>query len=119
MGSFHSIGAQTLNDTLKVGYTNVPPFIIEEDGELKGINIWLWETLAKDLDLNFEIVEMGFAEMIDSLKQDQLDVSINPLTITSSRNESILFTAAYFASNSCVVVAEQSSIGKTNGIKLF
>ncbi|WP_273566961.1 transporter substrate-binding domain-containing protein [Maribacter halichondriae] len=105
--------AQTENDSvLAVGYTTAPPFIIKEGESLEGINIWLWKKVANDLGLEYKLIPMGFSEMLDSLKSGAIDVSINPLTITSERSKEMEFTHSFFASNSTVAVAKSSSLQK-------
>ncbi len=74
-------------DTLIVGYTTAPPFIVQNGENLGGINIWLWERVAKDLELAYELKPMSFSGMLDSLGRGAIDVSINPLTITSERSK--------------------------------
>lgn len=109
-----------LNDTLIVGYTTAPPFIVDTNGSLEGINVWLWERIAKDLDLDYELVPMYFPDMLDSLGKGTIDISINPLTITSERSKSMEFTDPFYASNSTIVVAEVSGFQKlTQFIKAF
>ncbi len=109
----YSIGtAQVTTDTLKVGYTSAPPFIIESNNQLTGINIWLWERVAKDLDLTYELIPMSFSPMLDSLRTSAIDVSINPLTITGERSKHMEFTHSFFASNSTIAVSETSSFQK-------
>ncbi len=102
--------SQITTDTLRVGYTTAPPFIIQEDGLLEGINVWLWKKVATDLELDYELVQLDFANMLDSLKQGNIDVSINPLTITGDRSKEMEFTHSFFASHSTIAVAKQSSI---------
>ncbi|MFH6603965.1 transporter substrate-binding domain-containing protein [Maribacter algicola] len=104
--------SQAINDTLVVGYTTAPPFIVQNGENLEGINIWLWNRVAKDLKLNYRLVEMEFTEMLDSLKNGAIDISINPLTITSERHKRMDFTDSFYASNSTIAVAEISSFQK-------
>ncbi|MBX2878066.1 MAG: transporter substrate-binding domain-containing protein [Saprospiraceae bacterium] len=112
------LGAQETPDslvvppTLKIGYTSAPPFIIQGRNNLEGINIWLWNRVAKDLDLDFEMVQMSFSDMLKSLESGEIDLSINPLTITSERSKKMDFTRSFFASNSTIAVAEMSSLRK-------
>ncbi len=111
--AFQTNLAQSENDSvLLVGYTTAPPFIVKEGESLEGINIWLWKKVANDLELEFELVPMGFSEMLDSLKSGAIDVSINPLTITSERSKEMEFTHSFFASNSTIAVAKSSSLQK-------
>ena len=109
---YQPLKAQGYKDTLKIGYTTAPPFIVEKNGNLTGINIWLWERVAKDLNLNYELVPMGFSEMLDSLYTGGIDLSINPLTITGTRSKKMEFTHSYYAANSTIVTAEASSYEK-------
>ncbi|WP_425237155.1 transporter substrate-binding domain-containing protein [Ulvibacterium sp.] len=99
-------------EVLKVGYTTAPPFVVKEDTVLRGINVWLWKKVAKDLGLEFELLPMDFSDMLDSLESGGIDVSINPLTITSERSKKMEFTHSFYASNSTVAVAEISSFTK-------
>jgi len=72
------------------------------------------------LDLEYELVRMNFSDMLDGLKTGEIDVSINPLTITSERSKKMEFTHSFFASNSTIATAEKSSLQKfINYIKGF
>ena len=108
----HPLLSQGITDTLKIGYTSAPPFIIEDNAQLTGINVWLWEQIAEDLNLTYEYVPLGFSAMLDSLETGGIDLSINPLTITGARNKKMAFTHTYYAANSTIVVAETSSLEK-------
>ncbi len=110
--TFFSASAKVQQDTLMVGYTSAPPFIIEENDAVSGINLWLWEEATKDLNLNYRLVRMNFSGMLDSLKKGAIDVSINPLTITSVRSKKMEFTHSFYASNATIAVAEISSFQK-------
>ncbi len=115
---FYSISqlslAQSISDTLKVAYTNAPPFIIEDATTPKGINIWLWKQIAKDLELNYELQQMSFSEMLKALQEGTIDVCINPLTITSERSKKMDFTHSYYASNSTIAIYEASFFQKVS-----
>ncbi|MDB4292490.1 transporter substrate-binding domain-containing protein [Maribacter sp.] len=99
-------------DTLLVGYTTAPPFIVQSPGGLEGINIWLWKKVATDLELPYKLIPMTFSNMLDSLSAGHIDVSINPLTITSKRSKQMEFTHSFYASNSTIATAESSSFQK-------
>ncbi len=102
-------------DTLKVAYTSAPPFIIEGN-ELSGINIWLWKEVAADLGLNYSLTQMSFSDMLKALEVGTIDVSINPLTVTSTRLEKIDFTQPYYASNSTIATYEKTLFEKITSI---
>lgn len=112
---FYVVSAQKLEatvDTLVVGYTTAPPFIVQDENRLEGINIWLWQQVAANLNLEYRMVRMDFSSMLDSLESGGIDISINPLTITSERNKKMVFTDSFYASNSTIAVATISSFQK-------
>ena len=105
--------AQYPKDTLIVGYTSSPPFIIQNEGkELEGINIWLWKKVSDGLSQPYVLKEMDFSEMLDALRTGTIDLSINPLTITAERHKSMEFTDSYYASNATVAIAQKGSLQK-------
>jgi len=101
-----------LQDTLLVGYTTAPPFIVQSEEFLEGINMWLWERVADDLGFEYELQQMSFSEMLDSLSTGAIDVSINPLTITGDRSKVMEFTHSFYASNSTIADTEVSGFQK-------
>ena len=103
---------QVVRDSLLVGYTPAAPFIVKEGKNLEGLNIWLWKQVAKDLEMDYKLVPMNFPDMLDSLRTGGIDLSINPLTITSDRSRDMEFTHSFFASNATVAVAQVSSFKK-------
>lgn len=114
------VQSQVMRDTLLVAYTPAAPFIVEDGKKLQGLNVWLWRQIAKDLELEFKLVPMDFSDMLDSLQTGGIDLSINPLTITSDRSRDMEFTHSFFASNATAVIAEVSSLRKfTDFVKGF
>lgn len=99
-------------DTLRVGYTSAPPFIIEQGDKLEGVNSWLWNRVAKDLDIPFILQRMEFSEMLDAVVTGKIDLSINPLTITSDRAKIMEFTHAFYSSHSGIATYELSFFAK-------
>ncbi|MFK7812623.1 MAG: transporter substrate-binding domain-containing protein [Maribacter sp.] len=103
---------EVVSDTILVGYTTAPPFIVKNETSIDGINMWLWEKVTNDLGLEYKLKKMNFSDMLDSLSTGYIDVSINPLTITSERSKVMEFTHSFYASNSTIVVSEISSFQK-------
>lgn len=106
------LGGQVPQDTLLVGFTPAAPFILKSGENLEGLNIWLWKRVAKNLNLKYELVPMEFSQMLQSLRAGQIDLSINPLTITGQRSKEMEFTHSFFASNATIAVKEVSSFAK-------
>lgn len=107
-----SVSGQQDKDTLLVGYTPAAPFLIENGENLEGLNEWLWKRVATNLNLEYIMVPMEFSAMLDSVRTGGIDLSINPLTITSQRSKEMEFTHSFYASNATIAVAEISSFDK-------
>ncbi len=88
-----------VNDTLIIGVKQAPPFLMEEDGEWTGASVELWNQIARELKLNYEYREYNLKDLVSALAQGEIDMSINPLTVTAERIESFDFTQPFYISN--------------------
>jgi len=104
----HITQAQQSDSTtqvLKVGVKQTPPFIIKNsDGRHSGISIALWEKMASSLGYEYEYKEYSLEGLLDALQKGEVDVCINPLTVTSSRVEQFDFTQPFFITNLAIAV---------------
>jgi len=85
---------------------------VQDERSLAGINIWLWERIADDLNLHYEMKQMNFRDMLEALKTGEIDLSINPLTITSERSKNFEFTNSYYAAHSTIAISEAAAYEK-------
>ena len=95
-------------DTLVVGYNIVPPFVEENNGELDGPSVWLWNRIAEENNLVFRYENHNLDELIEGLSKGTIDLSLSPLTITSKRSDRIDFTAPYYIAYSTVLEKVES-----------
>lgn len=110
--SFNTFIANGLNDTLTVAYTRAAPFIITDSGQPAGISVWLWDKIARNLDIEYELVEMGFGAILQGLEDGTIDASINPLTVTSERSKKMNFTYPFYAANATVAIKKTTTVQK-------
>lgn len=108
-------GTLQATDTLIVGYTPAPPFLIEEKATLPGSNFWLWERIAAEHSFIFIYKQLPFADLLDSLSNAQVDICINPLTITSERMDRFEFTQPYYVGYSSILVHKRGNWAKITG----
>ncbi|HSH12872.1 MAG TPA: transporter substrate-binding domain-containing protein, partial [Desulfurivibrionaceae bacterium] len=55
--------AQTNDEPLRVGITEVPPFVMQSDsGEWEGISIDLWRRVAENLGQDYQWVPLPFSD---------------------------------------------------------
>ncbi len=87
-------------DTLKVVVAGSPPFVIDTilNGEKKvtGISIDIWNSIAKDLGIEYSVVRgKTVGGSIDSLQKGVFDILVGPITVTADRSEKVLFMQPY------------------------
>lgn len=99
-----TLGIDSLSITYKIGIKPSPPFVYKnEQGEWDGISIYLWEQIAERLNWHYKYVEYkNLAALIDKLDTEEIDLTINPLTVTSERIRHISFTQPFFIANSVI-----------------
>lgn len=105
-----SLLANETKDTLRVAYTRAAPFIITDSSQPTGISMWLWDKIATNLGIEYELVEMGFSDILKGLENGNVDMSINPLTVTSERSKNMNFTYPFYASNATVAVKKTTAV---------
>ncbi len=97
---------------LVVGVHEAPPFIFrDQQGAWRGISLQLWDQIAGELGLRYEFRQMPLSELLDALRTGEVGLSINPLTVTSERIQSIDFTQPYFTSSSAIAVRVSQGTG--------
>ncbi|RFC53153.1 substrate-binding periplasmic protein [Brumimicrobium aurantiacum] len=96
-------------DSLKVGYVNSAPFIFKENNRLQGPISWLWYNIAEENNYHCEYVQMNSKELVNSLKNGEVDLALYPMSITSSRAKEIDFSVPFYLAHSGIVTNKSSS----------
>lgn len=101
---------------VKVGLRNSPPFVIANGTEYSGVSVALWEKIAPELNLDFEYVQFNdLGKMIDAIESGEIQICINPLTVTSDRLTRFSFTQPYYISGMAIAL----KIKKDHSIIVF
>ncbi len=75
-----------LSETLKVGTSEIEPFVSLEDATPYGYDIELWNKVAAELEIETEWVPYeSFAEMMSDLAEGDLDAAVSGISITAER----------------------------------
>ena len=91
---------------LTVGTKISPPFAIKNaDGSWTGISIELWDHLADELNLEYELKEMTLPEMLKGLEDKQLDAAVAAISVTSDRHERVGFCHPHFSTGLGIAVS--------------
>jgi polar amino acid transport system substrate-binding protein len=93
---------------LRVGMSGVqPPLNMKNrDGELIGLDVDVAEALADAMDLELELIERPFADLLSGLEKNEFDLVISSLTITPARNARVAFAGPYLISGATLLTRE-------------
>ena len=87
------------DDQVVVGTRIAPPFVIEdENGELDGITISLWEHIAAEMDIDYRYEIFDIAGMLAGVEDGSVYAGASALTITAEREEMVDFTHPFYVS---------------------
>lgn len=82
-------------------------------GKYVGFDIDLWDAVAKDLKLDYELQPMAFNGIVPALQTGNVDVGIAGMTIKSKRMEVIDFAYPYYQSGLRLLVRADNNDIKT------
>lgn len=95
------------SDTLTVGVKSAPPFLIKENGNWKGVSVDLWTEIAEELDIKYKFKEYNLDNLTTALSDASIELSINPLTVTSERIKQFDYTQPFYISNLAIATASK------------
>lgn len=106
---FPALKAQ--DSTLVIGLKVTPPFVVQEgSGRPSGLSLAFWELIDDKIPAKIEYRWYDdLDEMLKAVANKELDLSINPITVTEKRMDSLDFSQPFFISGTTAVRREQSS----------
>ncbi|MGH8046023.1 MAG: transporter substrate-binding domain-containing protein [Chthoniobacterales bacterium] len=108
-----SLPAQTVHIVTR----NVEPFSYEQDGRRIGFAMELWDSLAKELHVQYDTKVVGTPkEMVEAVQAKTADVGVGALSITAEREKIIDFSQPFFAAGQQIVVPKVSDGGGSDAI---
>ncbi|MDB6004865.1 MAG: hypothetical protein JWR15_1852 [Prosthecobacter sp.] len=94
---------------IRVVTRNLEPFSFEKDGRRVGYAAELWDQLARETKLEYEVqIVKSAQEIIDALKNKTADVGVGAISVTAKREEVIDFTQPFYESGLQVLVSGSS-----------
>jgi polar amino acid transport system substrate-binding protein len=93
-------------EKIRVVSRDIEPFSFTQDGRRVGYAMELWDQIAREAGLEYEVQTVGTAqEMIDALQNKSADAGVGALSVTAKREESIDFSQPFYESGLQVLVA--------------
>lgn len=101
------------SDKLVIGITPTPPFVEKTAGGYSGLSISSWKLVNEQLQAEYEFKEYkDLQSLLKALEKGEVDLSINPITVTDQRMRKIDFSQPYFISYTSVAKRKESSLLK-------
>lgn len=96
-------------DTLRMGIKHAPPFVMVEGDRVSGLSIKFWELINKDVRSIYEYeVYEDIGALLVGVENGEVDLSINPITVSEQRLENLDFSQPYFISQTTFVKRKES-----------
>lgn len=106
--AFFLFALSSIAEPFRVGVFGFAPFVVEEEGILRGISVDLWYEATQNLDIQSELRPINdIDEALRALKNNEIDALIGPIPITADRIQNFNFTQPYFRAGLGMVVHEQ------------
>lgn len=104
IGSAHAADLVVATDTAFV------PFEFKQGDTYVGFDVDMWDAIAKEIGVTYELRPMDFAGIIPALQTGQVDVALAGITIKPERQKVIDFSDGYYDSGLMLMVPTDSTI---------
>lgn len=104
------VTAANAEDLIVATDTAFVPFEFKEGDKYVGFDIDMWDAIATELGVSYELRPMDFAGIIPALQTGQVDVALAGITIKPERQEVIDFSDGYYDSGFLLMVPADSDI---------
>lgn len=105
-----SASAAWAADLIVATDTAFVPFEFKEGDKYVGFDIDMWDAIATELGMTYELQPMDFAGIIPALQTGQIDVALAGITIKPERQKVIDFSDGYYDSGFLLMVPTDSTI---------
>src|SRR5690625_5592077 len=96
LGFAASVGTAAAKPLIGAVDTAFVPFEFKQGDEYVGFDIDLWDLIANELDVEYELRPMDFSGILPALQTDNVDVALAGITITEERQKAIDFSDGYY-----------------------
>ena len=105
------VGASAAAETLIVATdTAFVPFEFKQGDKYVGFDIDMWDAIAKEIGVEYELQPMDFNGILPALQTNNVDVALAGITIKDERKKVIDFSDGYYDSGFMIMVDADSDI---------
>lgn len=101
----------TSEEKIIVGVTETQPFVVIEGNEFSGLSVRSWELVNEELQADYEYrTYPSLQSLLLAVENGEIDLSINPITVTDQRMQRMDFSQPYFISHTGIARKSGSKI---------
>lgn len=106
VSGFSSFAQAPAPEKLRVVTKDLEPFSFMQNGRRAGYAIELWEQIAREIGVQFELQQATTAkQMIEMLERKEVDVAVGGLSVTAEREKIVDFSQPFFNAGLQILVA--------------
>lgn len=106
LASSTPVHAQEEDERLRIVTKEIVPFVFVTDGAATGFSIDLWDAIANELDVEYDLVIVEtIDEQLDAVISGDADAGIAAISVTSEREAMMDFSFPYFESGLGILTA--------------
>jgi polar amino acid transport system substrate-binding protein len=106
-----SLHAQPEAPRAQVAVHVCPPFVIEQGEGYTGLSLFLWEAIAEELGVEFDVRPYSLKDMLEAVAAGDADVGVSCLSITSEREKVLDFSHAFYETHRAILVKQRGYLG--------
>jgi ABC-type amino acid transport substrate-binding protein len=111
--AFSSQAAESQNwsdSVLTIGVKSAAPFLVQLGDEPEGLSVAFWQEVQEKEQMRYAYRNFDdIASLLSALEQGEVDMSINPITVSEERMHVLDFSQPFFISGTAMVHRRQSS----------
>lgn len=113
LGALQATPAISQEAPMRVAVAPCPPFVISENGELSGLAIFLWERVAAEMGVEYELTAYPLSQMLQDLATQRetrkADLGISCISITAERERLFDFSHSFHEGHVAIAAREEST----------
>ena len=107
---------QTKEEQLRIATRLVRPFVYEQQGELTGFSVELWQEIARQMNIRYEfVVKATVRELLDAVKTKDAALGVSAISITAEREIDFDFSQPMFDAGLQILIPAEASRGALIG----
>jgi polar amino acid transport system substrate-binding protein len=104
------VSPNPITKTLKIATRVLPPFVTEENGQLSGFSIDLWNKIAEEMQVKSEFQKTtSVKDILTNVQSGKADVGVGAISVTAQREREMDFSQPIFDSGLQILVRSQGS----------